>query len=260
LVQRFVIMNIGILCGHLLPDLIKRPENIIVETPYSSVPVQVSSFGGHELFFIQRHGEGSGLPPHKVNYRGNIQAFAASHVSCIFSVSTVGSMKKQIQPGDLVIPHDFLDMTRSRPRTFFDDTRVHVDMTDPFCPPLRTSLLESCKVLRTRFHDKGVYLATEGPRLETAAEIKFFSAGADVVGMTLVPEVVLAREKGICFAALCLVCNMAAGLQHRLPADDIAKVYTQQEPTIAQVLRHTIESLDENRSCSCAADIAKATL
>jgi 5'-methylthioadenosine phosphorylase len=169
-------------------------------------------------------------------------------------------MKKQIQPGELVIPHDFLDMTKSRPTTFYDDLRVHVDMTDPFCPALRTSLLEGCKALRTRFHDKGVYLATEGPRLETVAEIKFFSSGADVVGMTMVPEVVLAREKGICFAALCLVCNMAAGLQHRLPADDIAKVYTKQEPTIAQVLRHAIGSLDESSTCSCAADIAKATL
>lgn len=254
-------MNIGILCGHLLPDLIKNPEKIIVETPYGPVPVLVSSVGGHELFFIQRHGEASNLPPHKINYRANIRALSASHVSCIFSVSTVGSMKKQIQPGDFVVPHDFLDMTRSRPTTFFDDARVHVDMTDPFCPSLRASLLESCKAFRTiGFHDKGVYLATEGPRLETAAEIKFFSAGADIVGMTAVPEVVLAREKGICFASLCLVCNMAAGLQHRLPADDLAKVYTRQEPMIAQVLRRTVESLDDKRSCGCAVDIAKAAL
>jgi 5'-methylthioadenosine phosphorylase len=253
-------MKIGILCGHLLPDLMKQVENIRVETPYGPIPMQVSSLGGHELFFIQRHGEGPGLPPHKVNYRGNIQALSASHVFSIFSVSTVGSMKKQIQPGELVIPDDFLDMTKSRSVTFYDDTRVHVDMTDPFCPQLRTSLMESCKAIRTKYHDKGVYLATEGPRLETAAEIKFFSSGADIVGMTLVPEVVLAREKGICFAALCLVCNMAAGLQHRLPADDIARVYTKQEPTIAQVLRHTIESLDDHQTCRCAEDIAKATL
>jgi len=105
-----------------------------------------------------------------------------------------------------------------------------------------------------------LFRSTEGPRLETAAEIAFFSGGADIVGMTLVPEVVLAREKGICFAALCLVCNMAAGLQHRLPADEIAKMYTKQEPSIAQVLRRTIESFNEHRSCHCAMDIAKATL
>ncbi len=253
-------MNIGILCGHLLPDLIKQGETLRVETPYGQIPVTVASLGNHAVFFIQRHGEGPGLPPHKVNYRGNIQALCASHVSCVLSVSTVGSMKKQIQPGELVIPHDFLDMTKSRPVTYFDDVRVHVDMTDPFCPDLRTSLLAACKTTPTKYHERGVYLATEGPRLETAAEIRFFSSGADIVGMTLVPEVVLAREKGVCFAALCLVCNMAAGLQHRLPADDIARVFTKQEPTIAQVLRRTVESLDEHRSCHCSTDIVKASL
>jgi 5'-methylthioadenosine phosphorylase len=253
-------MNIGILCGHLLPNLIKKGETIRVETPYGPVPLQVSSLGNHQVFFIQRHGQGPGLPPHKVNFRGNIQALAASHVSCIISVSTVGSMKRQIHPGELVIPHDFLDMTKSRPLTFYDDTRVHVDMTDPFCPDLRMSLLEACRASRTKYHERGVYLATEGPRLETAAEIAFFSKGADIVGMTLVPEVVLAREKGICFAALCLVCNMAAGLQQRLPADDIAKVHTEQEPALALVLRRTVESLREHRSCHCFTDVSKATL
>jgi 5'-methylthioadenosine phosphorylase len=254
-------MNIGILCGHPIPDLIQHPEKIYVETPYGTVPLYISPFGGHELFFIHRHGEESNLPPHKINYWANIQAFAASHVHCIFSVSTVGSMKKQIQPGDFVVPHDFLDMTRSRSQTFFDDSRVHVDMTDPFCPSLRKSLLQSCEtILKTGFHDNGVYLATEGPRLETAAEIKFFSSSADIVGMTVVPEVVLAREKGICFVSLCLVCNMAAGLQHRLPADEIAQVYAKKESVISRILQRTIEALDENRSCHCSIDIAKATL
>lgn len=253
-------MNIGILCGHPLPDLIQHHEKIYVETPYGTVPVFISALGSHDLFFIPRHGEESNLPPHKINYRANIQAFAASHVSCIFSVSTVGSMKKQIQPGDFVVPHDFLDMTKTRTQTFFDDARVHVDMTDPFCPSLRKLMLQSCqKNLKTGFHDSGVYLATEGPRLETAAEIKFFSARADIVGMTTVPEVVLAREKGICYVSLCLVCNMAAGLQHRLPADEIALVYTKKESVISKILQRTIESLHD-MSCRCAIDIAKATL
>jgi 5'-methylthioadenosine phosphorylase len=254
-------MNIGILCGHPMADLIQHPEKIYVETPYGTVPVSISKLGSHELFFISRHGDASTLPPHKINYRANIQAFAASHVSCIFSVSTVGSMKKQIRPGDFVVPHDFLDMTKSRAQTFFDDARVHVDMTEPFCPSLRKTLLQSCeKILKNGFHDNGVYLATEGPRLETAAEIQFFSSSTDIVGMTTVPEVILAREKGICYVSLCLVCNMAAGLQHRLPADEIAQVYTKKEPIISKILQCTVESLHEDRSCHCAIDIAKATL
>jgi 5'-methylthioadenosine phosphorylase len=254
-------MNIGILCGHLIPDLIRNPEEVVVDTPYGTVPVFVSSSEGHTLFFIHRHGGKTNLPPHKVNYRGNIQAFAESHVGCIFSVSTVGSMKPQIKPGEFVVPHDFLDMTTSRPKTFFDAGRVHVDITDPFCPSLRESLLRGSKeILRTGVHDKGVYLAMEGPRLETVAEIRFFAPHADIVGMTTVPEVVLAREKGICFASLCLVCNMAAGLQHRLAAEEIARIYTEKEPTISKILRTTIRSLDEKRSCHCPTDIAQATL
>jgi 5'-methylthioadenosine phosphorylase len=254
-------MKIGILCGHQMPDLMKKPEKITVDTPYGTVILYASNLGNHEVFFISRHGEKSNLPPHRVNHLGNIHALAVSHVSCVFSVGTVGSMKQTIQPGDLVLPHDFIDMTKSRPMTFFDDRRVHVDMTEPFCPSLRDIILKSCKKLReTKVHDTGVYLVTEGPRLETAAEIKWYSTIADIVGMTLVPEVVLAHEKGMCFASLCLVCNMAAGLQKRLPADEIAAVYKKKQPTLSAILKLGIQSLDEKKPCDCSADIAKASL
>ena len=105
-----------------------------------------------------------------------------------------------------------------------------------------------------------MYLVTEGPRLETAAEIQMYSMVADIVGMTLAPEVILAREKGMCFASICLVCNMAAGLQERLPADEIASLYKKKEPLISKVLQLTIQSLDEKQSCHCPGDVSKATL
>ena len=254
-------MKIGVLCGHLMPYLIKNPEKIRVDTAYGEIMVYASTLGGHDVLFIQRHGEQSSLPPHKINYLGNIQAFSSSHVDAILSISTVGSMNKAMQLGDIVIPHDFFDATVSRPQTFFDDRRVHVDMTDPFCSSLRESLLQSCeKIKDIRFHTKGVYLVTEGPRLETAAEIKFYSSVADIVGMTVVPEVVLSREKGMCFASLCLVCNMATGLQHRLTGDEIAAVYTKKEPVLAQIARLTIEAFDEKQTCHCPVDVSKATL
>lgn len=244
-----------------MPDLMKNPEKIKVDTPYGEVIMYASTLGSYELFFIQRHGEQSNLPPHRINHRGNIQAFASSHVSSVFSVGTVGSMKKTIHPGDLVIPHDFIDVTKSRTQTFFDDRRVHVDMTEPFCSSLRDALQKSCeKIPDVTFHENGVYLITEGPRLETAAEIKLYSMVADIVGMTMFPEVVLAREKGMCFASLCLVCNMAAGLQSRLTADEIASVYKKKEPVISKILRLAIQSLDEKQSCHCPGDISKATL
>jgi 5'-methylthioadenosine phosphorylase len=254
-------MRIGILCGHHMPDLMKNPEKIKVHTPYGDIFLHLSTFGDHEVFFIQRHGEQANLPPHRVNHLGNIHALAVSHVSDVFSVGTVGSMKKTIRPGDLVIPHDFIDATKSRPVTFFDDRRVHVDMTEPFCSSLRELLLKNCKKLKdVTVHDNGVYLVTEGPRLETAAEIQMHSMVADIVGMTLAPEVILAREKGMCFVSLCLVCNMAAGLQKRLPADEIASLYKKKEPLISKVLQLTIQSLDEKQSCHCPGDVSKATL
>jgi len=254
-------MKIGILCGHQMSDVMKKPERIRVDTPYGDIIMSVSTFRNHELFFIQRHGEQATLPPHRINYRGNIQALASSHVSCVFSVGTVGSMKSTIQPGDLVIPHDFIDVTKSRPLTFFEEQRVHVDMTEPFCSSLRDLLFKSCKKTNDiTIHDKGVYLVTEGPRLETAAEIKFYSMVADVVGMTMVPEVSLAREKGMCFASVCLVCNMAAGLQKRLPADEIASVYKKKETVISKVLQQAIQSLDEKQSCDCPGGVSQAVL
>jgi 5'-methylthioadenosine phosphorylase len=254
-------MKIGILCGHQMPDLMKNPERIRVDTPYGEVIMLVTVLGDHELFFIQRHGERANLPPHQVNHLGNIHAFASGHVSCVFSIGTVGSMRTTIQPGALVIPHDFIDVTKSRPMTFFDDRRIHVDMTEPFCSSLRNLLWTSCRKFKDiMVHDKGVYLATEGPRLETAAEIKLYSMVADIVGMTLVPEVVLAREKGMCFASLCLVCNMAAGLQKKLPADEIASVYIKKEKAISQVVQQTIQSLDKKQSCGCPRDVSKAVL
>ncbi len=254
-------MKIGILCGHQMPDLIKNPERIKVDTPYGEIIMYTSTLGDHEVFFIQRHGEQANLPPHRVNHRGNIQAFASSHIPCVISVGTVGSMKNSIQPGDLVIPHDFIDATKSRPMTFFDERRIHVDMSEPFCPSLRELLLKGCrKNKEITVHDKGVYLVTEGPRLETAAEIKLYSMVADVVGMTMGPEAVLAREKGMCLASICLVCNMAAGLQKKLPAGEIALAYSKKEPSVLKILQLTIQSLDEKQACDCAGDAAKAAL
>lgn len=254
-------MRIGILSGHHMLDLMKNPDDIKVHTPYGDIVLRVSTLGKHEVFFVQRHGEFANLPPHRVNHLGNIHALAVSHVSNVFSVGTVGSMQKAIRPGDFVIPHDFIDATKSRPVTFFDDQRVHVDMTEPFCPSLRELMVKTCRNLKdVTVQDHGVYLVTEGPRLETAAEIRLYSKVADIVGMTLAPEVILAREKGMCFASLCLVCNMAAGLQQRLKANEITAIYKKKEPLISNILRLTIQSLDEKQPCLCPSDISKATL
>ena len=254
-------MKIGVLCGHQMPRLMKKPERITVDTPYGDVVMLCSTIGDHDIFFIQRHGEQENIPPHLVNYRGIIHALSCCNVSSVFSIGTVGSMKSSIQPGDFVLPHDFIDITKSRMATFYDHQRVHVDMTGPFCPSLRKLLMDSCGQMQDLIvHDKSVYLVTEGPRLETAAEIQFYSKVADIVGMTLAPEVILAREKGMCFASLCVVCNMAAGMQKHLPASEIALIYSKKEPIISQVIQRAITSLDKKQPCSCSKNVSKALL
>ncbi len=254
-------MKIGILCGHLIKDLFDESETIEVETSFGSVQLQSGLIHDHQVFFLNRHGPDSTIPPHKISYKANIQAFASAKVDAVLSVGTVGSMNEQIRPGDLVIPHDFFDATHSRSVTFFDDARVHVDMTDPFCPYLRKELIASCENNTGRvFHTQGVYVSTPGPRLETAAEIRFYKSIGDIVGMTLVPEVVLAREKGLCFSSLCLVCNMAAGMQQSLTVTEIKEVYARQEPVLAGIIKNTIGNLSVNKQCSCHSRIEDALL
>jgi 5'-methylthioadenosine phosphorylase len=249
------------ICGHEMPTLLKNSEVLSVITPYGEANVKISKYSGHDLFFINRHGENRNIPPHKINYRCNIKALYSCHVDCVFSIGTVGSMKEIIKPSDFVIPHDFVDNTKLRKLTFFDDSRVHVDMSSPFCPALRKILISKCKeIKKINTHSNGVYLCSEGPRLETVSEIKLFSQVADIVGMTIVPEVILAREVGICYASLCVVCNMAAGLQNQLTANEISSVYSQLEPMISEVLENTIKSINEKEDCNCRKIVSEASI
>jgi len=178
-------MKIGIICGHQINGLFPKSEKISVDTVFGSVQLIHGQLSNHQCFFLNRHGENSNLPPHNVQYKANIQALAATQVDCVLSVGTVGSMNTDIVPGDFVIPHDFFDATKARSLSFFDEKRVHVDMTEPFCPELRKKLFETCeKHDGIRVHRNGIYVTTEGPRLETVSEIRFFATIGEIVGMT----------------------------------------------------------------------------
>jgi 5'-methylthioadenosine phosphorylase len=254
-------MKIGVVSGKFIEDIIKNPEKINVETNYGNVLIEVGKRKNNTIFFINRHGEKSNIPPHKINYLANLQAFAASHIDCIIALGTVGSMKKEIQPGEFVIPHDFIDNTRLRKQTFFDKNRIHIDMTKPYCPNLRNILFDAAKRINgIKCHENGVYLTTEGPRLESASEIKMFSKYAEIVGMTGCPEIVLAREKGICYASLCIVCNMAAGLQDKLDLDEISNIYSEKKSIISKIFQLTIDAIKERKDCNCNSDLSKASL
>ena len=210
---------LGIIGGTGLTQLanLEVTRREIVRTPWGE-PSGALTFGrinGCEAIFLARHGYGHTIPPHMVNYRANTWALQASGAKEIVSVASVGGIRADMGPGVLCVPHQILDYTWGRRSTFFEgDERgvVHVDFTHPYTPALRARCLEAARLAEQPVVDGGVYAATQGPRLETAAEIdRLERDGADMVGMTGMPEAVLAREIGMPYAAITVVANYAAG-------------------------------------------------
>ena len=195
-------------------EIIRRE---IVRTPYGqpSEPLIFGNLGGKEVIFLARHGVNHTLAPHHINYRANIWALQSVGVKSIISIASVGSIEKSIRVGDFVIPHQIIDYTYGRNNTYFDgiDNPVkHVDLTYPYDMSLREIIIQSVQKLTYNFVTEGVYAATQGPRLETAAEIdRYEKDGATIVGMTAMPEAVLARELNLSYVAICPVANHAAG-------------------------------------------------
>ncbi len=254
-------MKIGVISGSEPPNLMNDSESVHVETAFGTVQIKISNINENRVFFIARHGDEGNLPPHKINYRANIQALSASHVDFIISIGTVGSLNNKMRPGHFVIPQDFIDITKRREYTFHDDKRIHIDMSHPFCNGLRNAVIAKTKKNRDiTLHEHGIYLVTEGPRLETPAEIRMYQSYADVVGMTLVPEVILARENGICYVSLCLVCNMAAGLQSELPASEITQIFNQKATILSDLLKNIITTYRPTGTCICKTDCSTASL
>ncbi|PKK86342.1 MAG: S-methyl-5'-thioinosine phosphorylase [Thermoplasmata archaeon HGW-Thermoplasmata-1] len=244
-------MRTGIMGGTGFYSIFDDPEIIRMETPYGQVDVHRAKVGASEVFFLPRHDKDHRLPPHRINYRANVCALSLCRTDRIVAVNTVGSMNRGIPVGDLVVPHDFIDLTLPAP-TFHDDGAFHVDMSDPLCPEIRAALISSASASHGKAHvHDGVYAATHGPRLETPAEIRMLSAHADVVGMTMAPECILAREKGICYASLCLVANMAAGLQKKLSAREITSNMSYFRDSAGKMILDAVKAIPADRNCGC---------
>lgn len=188
-----------------------------LDTPLGkpSAPVICGEWEGHSVFFLARHGHPHAIPPHKINYRANLLALQQMEVDAIIAVNAVGGIHPQMGSGALVVPDQIVDYTHGREATFFDGVYQpldHIDLTHPYDEAVRQRLIQSMHQIGFPFCDFGVYAATQGPRLETIAEIvRLERDGCDLVGMTGMPEAALARELGIPYASLCLVVNPAAG-------------------------------------------------
>jgi 5'-methylthioadenosine phosphorylase len=221
----------------------------VVRTPYGepSGTLTFGRIGGREVVFLARHGYGHSIPPHRVNYRANLWALAkVAQADGIVSVASVGGIRNDLGPGAMVVPHQIIDYTWGRPATFFDGGEapvVHVDFTEPYDRSLRETLLCAAEAVGLGVSGKAVYAATQGPRLESAAEItRLERDGADVVGMTGMPEAVLARELEIPYAAICVVANWAAGRGDSASMIAFDKIETVLQSAMVQV-RSVIEHL-----------------
>jgi 5'-methylthioadenosine phosphorylase len=222
----------------------------IVRTPYGepSGPLTFGRLAGGEVAFLARHGYGHTLAPHEINYRANLWALRDRGVTRILAVCTVGGIARGLGAGSLVVPDQIIDYTWGRKSTYFEGAEqpvVHVDFTHPYCGETRRMLIEGAAQAGVEVVPRGTYAAVQGPRLETVAEIdRLERDGADLVGMTGMPEAALARELGIPYAALALVANPAAGRgtsAESISLEEISRVLKETMGRVRQVVGKVVE-------------------
>ncbi|MGC9116881.1 MAG: S-methyl-5'-thioadenosine phosphorylase [Conexivisphaera sp.] len=261
--------QVGIIGGSGLYSLdgLEGVRELKVHTPYGepSDSLILGRLGGKTVAFLPRHGRGHRIPPHKVNYRANIWALRSLGVSWAISVSAVGSLVEEYRPGDLVVPDQFIDMTKRRDYTFFDGPRVaHVSMADPFCEHLRGELVASANRLGYPVHPAGTYVCIEGPRFSTRAESRLWrSWGAHVIGMTLVPEVNLACEAQMCYSVLALVTDYDVWAQTPVTAEEVTRIMEENTDKARRVLADVVRRLPDApdaSACSCCNSLASALI
>jgi len=249
---------IGLIGGSGLYELpgFKFLEVKEINTPYGypSEGYTIGMLSDRKVAFLARHSSKHNIPPHLINYRANIWGFKQLGVERIIAINAVGGINEKLRPGMIVIPNQIIDFTKLRKNTFYEGPEVvHIDFTEPFCPQMRNTILNIAKNLGIQFYGSGTYVCTDGPRLETKAEIKMFKTlGFDIVGMTGMPEAVLAKEAEICYLMIAVVTNYAAGLTGQpLTTTEVLQSMQKVMDIIKKTLSIYIPSLPLERNCRC---------
>ena len=249
--------EIGIIGGTGLydPQLFRNVEEVIVETPYGapSDAITVGELAGRHVAFLPRHGKKHTIRPTDVNSRANIFALKKLGVQRILAPSAVGSLKEDYKPGDVVFVDQFIDRTTKRESSFYTGNKVcHISVAEPMCPELRQTLITTAKDIGIRAHTTGTYVCIEGPRFSTKAESKLFrSWNADVIGMTLVPECVLAREAELCYASISTVTDYDVWKDHVVSAEDVAATMKNSVEKVKRVILESCARLSKECTCKC---------
>jgi len=251
--------RIGIIGGSGLYAMqgIEVIERLQIDTPFGapSDDLVLARFGEREIVFLPRHGSGHRFPPHKINYRANIYAMKLAGVSQLVSISAVGSLRREIEPGHFVLVDQFIDRTHGRESTFFDGPIVaHVSMADPVCNSLRGALANACSKTGITTHECGTYLVMQGPQFSTRAESELYRQwGMDVIGMTNMPEAKLAREAEICYATVAMSTDYDCWHEEEenVSVDAVIEIMNRNVGNARQMLEHFLSAPAVSCECGC---------
>ncbi len=243
--------SLGVIAGSgaaiLLPDMGQR-DRLDIDTPYGtpSSPIIRTRYHDMDVYFLNRHGLDHVIPPHRINYRANVCALAELGCETVVAIATVGGIRGDLDRGDLLLPDQIIDYTWGREATFYDGVDSggvgHLETANPYCLQLREVILQAAETVGVRLHNGGVYAATQGPRFETAAEVNRIERdGGDIVGMTGMPEAVLAAEKRISYACINLIVNPAAGRgEQDITMDEIHQSWTMGCQNLREIIDESI--------------------
>lgn len=247
--------DIAVIGGSGFYTFLEDPREVEVETPYGkpSAPIALGTVEGRAVAFLPRHGPRHDFPAHKVPYRANLWALRSLGVRQVLAPCAVGGLRPELGPGTFVVPDQLVDRTTGRTQTYYDSGACHVSFADPYCPRLRTHLLDGLAG-----HDPvdgGAMVVIEGPRFSTRAESRWYAdQGWSVVNMTGHPEAVLARELALCYATVALVTDHDAGVDQEtsVSMDDVLEVFAAHTGTLKQTLGTVVAGLGEDRGCPCS--------
>ena len=249
-------VKIGIIGGSGIydPDTFELVKKVYPKTSYGkpSDEILIGRIAKTEVAFLPRHGKDHQYPPSSVPYRANIRAMKDLGVEMIISPCAVGSLKEEYRPGDLVIVDQFIDLTKKREYTFFDDRTVHISIPEPFCPELSAVFSKAAEDMKIRYHKKGTYMCIEGPRFSTKAESNMFRNFADIIGMTVVPECQLARELGMCYCSLATVTDYDVWKDEPVDIQMVIRTMNECLAKIMRLLEIGLPRIPDKRRCGCA--------
>lgn len=247
-------MSIAVIAGTGIVEPVEAGACRRACTPYGEALLSERRFGSHNVILLPRHGPGLNIPPHLINYQANVWALKEAGALAVIATLAVGSLREELPPGSLAVVTDFLDFTRRRAFTFFEQVQrsvVHTDFSAPYCPKVTSALKDSAREVGLGDLPEVTYACMEGPRYETPAEVRMLaSLGGGVVGMTGVPEVVLARELGLCYGAIAIVTNYAAGMSPTpLSHEEVVASVCDQGDKLRQVIGRAADMLAMQARC-----------